>query len=133
MMNINLKNLITQSNFVFDQAEQENFDKFINNFVNECICVMTEKDYHGEWLGEQIKLHFGLDKITLPAKNLEGFLIKIAGTDKMMFRVYNHDHSFQDYDIAHLDLEIKILSDDACIRQSGNSAVIDYSSDVLGT
>jgi len=35
--------------------------KFANLIIEESITVMVEKDYHGEWLGEEIKKHFKLN------------------------------------------------------------------------
>jgi len=36
--------------------------KFAELIVEECIEVMKQNDYHGEWLGEKIKEHFGVEK-----------------------------------------------------------------------
>jgi len=33
---------------------------FAELIVRECIDVMKQNDYHGEWLGERIKEHFGV-------------------------------------------------------------------------
>lgn len=37
----------------------DNLEKFTELFLKESITVMTENDYHGEWLGEKLKEHFG--------------------------------------------------------------------------
>jgi hypothetical protein len=42
-----------------------------------------------------------------PAQNITGFLIKTG--DTFVFRVYNSDHTFCDYDIWHHDLEVTII------------------------
>ena len=34
-------------------------EKFAELIVQECIGVMVKNDYHGAWLGEKIKDHFG--------------------------------------------------------------------------
>lgn len=34
--------------------------KFARLIIQESIKVMMEHDYHGEWLGEKIKEHFGM-------------------------------------------------------------------------
>lgn len=39
-------------------ATQKKFAKLI---IQESIKVMMEHDYHGEWLGEKIKEHFGIN------------------------------------------------------------------------
>jgi hypothetical protein len=46
-----------------------------------------------------------------PAKNTTGYLIRVF--DKHVFRVYNADKTFQDYDILHHDLEVTIVDPDA--------------------
>lgn len=35
-------------------------EKFSELLINESIKVMTENDYHGEWLGEKLKEYFGI-------------------------------------------------------------------------
>jgi hypothetical protein len=37
-------------------------EKFAALVVRKSIEVMMENDYHGEWLGEKIKEHFGIQK-----------------------------------------------------------------------
>jgi len=36
-------------------------ERFAKLIVEECIEVMSRNDYHGEWLGEKIKEHFGIE------------------------------------------------------------------------
>lgn len=40
-------------------SEVETFAKVL---IEESIKVMMENDYHGEWLGEKLKEHFGVTK-----------------------------------------------------------------------
>jgi len=35
--------------------------KFAEMLINESIEVMKTNDYHGEWLGEKLKEHFGIE------------------------------------------------------------------------
>jgi hypothetical protein len=35
--------------------------KFAEMLINESIEVMKANDYHGEWLGEKLKEHFGIE------------------------------------------------------------------------
>jgi hypothetical protein len=37
-------------------------EKFAELIINESIKVMMANDYHGEWLGEKIKEHFGVEE-----------------------------------------------------------------------
>jgi hypothetical protein len=42
-----------------------------------------------------------------------GYLIYCHATDRHMFRVYDAQHNFVDYDIRHNDLRVKIIDPDA--------------------
>ena len=52
----------------FHQPEMERlivehkFEKFAELIIRESIKVMVKNDYHGEWLGEKVKEHFGINK-----------------------------------------------------------------------
>lgn len=37
-------------------------ERFAELIVRECITVITQNDYHGEWLGEKLKEHFSVDQ-----------------------------------------------------------------------
>ena len=39
-----------------------NIEKFAELIVKESIEVMKRHDYHGEWLGEKIREHFGVEE-----------------------------------------------------------------------
>jgi hypothetical protein len=36
-------------------------EKFAEMIIQESIKVMIQNDYHGDWLGEKIKEHFGVE------------------------------------------------------------------------
>lgn len=40
---------------------EHKFERFAELIVQESIEVMKRHDYHGEWLGEKIREHFGLE------------------------------------------------------------------------
>ena len=68
MMNEKFKSLAMKSGLGFylwldgrDEEEDEAFEKYSEMLIQECISVMVENDYHGEWLGEKIKEHFGIE------------------------------------------------------------------------
>lgn len=62
-----------------------------------------------------------------PATGTEGCLIRCL--DGFMFRVYNQDGTFVDYDIAHSNMQIKIIDNDAWFY---NQELIDHSPTTLG-
>ena len=37
-------------------------NKFAELIIQESIEVMMKNDYHGEWLGEKVKEHFGVEE-----------------------------------------------------------------------
>lgn len=43
------------------QTEVNFVNMFVELIVRESIKVMMENDYHGEWLGQKIKEHFGIE------------------------------------------------------------------------
>lgn len=53
-------NLIAEKAFGVGQYHQTFSNKFAELIINESIQVMIENDYHGTWLGEKIKAHFGI-------------------------------------------------------------------------
>lgn len=74
-MNERIRELAKQAGFYFydmhdvdgqdfgETIEADNWsaaDKFVELIVNESIEVMMKHDYHGEWLGEKLKDHFGV-------------------------------------------------------------------------
>jgi len=64
-----------------------------------------------------------------PAKGTRGFLIRTFNGYNV-FRVYEKDGSFKDYNIYHDDLEITIEDDFATLY--GDKETLDYSPEVLG-
>jgi hypothetical protein len=49
-----------------------------------------------------------------------------------VFRVYDENHDFVDYDILHCDMRVKIMDSDAFFYTDGDIAQIDHSPDTLG-
>ena len=67
-----------------------------------------------------------------PAEGVTGFLLTVAG--ETFFRVYE-DGGFRDYQIAHCDLEVRILDGSAHLYPDPGTptdGVLDYSPEVLG-
>ena len=72
--------------------------------------------------------------IEKPAKGIHGFLLYSPFTKNYFFRVYDPENKreFTDYELVIEDLEIEILSNDACLYEGGKENKLDYSSKVLG-
>jgi hypothetical protein len=64
------------------------------------------------------------------ARGATGHLISVMG--KTMFRVYDQDHNFTDYDIHHADLEVTITDPDAFFYRDFWQNRLDHGPDTLG-
>ena len=66
----------------------------------------------------------------MPANGTRGILINVLG--KTMFRVYDEDHNFIDYDLLHTDLAVTIDDEDAYFYQTEARNMLDHSPATLG-
>ena len=65
------------------------------------------------------------------ANGVRGHLLNlIDGT--VVFRVYDAEHNFVDYDLHHSDLTVVIDDDDAFLYQDESGAKLDHSPATLG-
>jgi hypothetical protein len=68
---------------------------------------------------------------TRSANGVRGHLLNlIDGT--VVFRVYDAEHNFVDYDLHHSDLTVVIDDDDAFLYQDESGAKLDHSPATLG-
>lgn len=67
-----------------------------------------------------------------PANGEVGYLIYCHGTNEYMFRVYDAQHNFKDYDIRHCDMRIKIIDADAYFYEGPGVCELDHSPATLG-
>ena len=65
-----------------------------------------------------------------PANGSTGYLIRVG--DTVVFRVYDRNHDFVDYDILHYDMRVQIQEDDATFYSDDTGAWIDHSPETLG-
>jgi len=70
----------------------------------------------------------------IPANGVDGVLIWVHGLDRFMFRVYNPDHTFKEYDINHSDLCVTIKDQDAYFFYEHDTGflTLDHSPETLG-
>ena len=66
----------------------------------------------------------------VPANGVSGHLISVEG--RTMFRVYDQDHNFTDYDLHHADLEVTITDPDAYFYRDEFTDRLDHSPETLG-
>lgn len=68
---------------------------------------------------------------TQSANGVRGHLLNLVdGT--IVFRVYDAEHNFVDYDIHHSDLCVTIDDTDACFYQRDDRAILDHAPMTLG-
>jgi sporulation protein YlmC with PRC-barrel domain len=65
------------------------------------------------------------------ANGISGHLI-YTGEGKYVFRVYNKEFNFVDYDLMHSDLHITIVDEDAFFYRDEYKDVLDHSPETLG-
>ena len=68
---------------------------------------------------------------TQPANGVKGQLIQIF-TGQTVFRVYDVDHNFVDYDLHHTDLCVTITDEDAVFYRDEYKDVLDHAPETLG-
>jgi len=66
------------------------------------------------------------------ANGVVGDLIYCYATKKYMFRVYDANHDFKDYDIVHSDMRVKIIDADAFLYEENGVQHVDHSPATLG-
>lgn len=130
-MNNNIKKILNTTRLHLTEDQEKTFETFIREFIDQSVNVMCENDYHGEWLGEKIREHFGITESAKSADGQKGFLIRTIDGE-LLFRAYNNDGEFLDYEIAHQDLEVIITDKHAYLYRRGDNYTLDYSPEVLG-
>lgn len=65
------------------------------------------------------------------ANGVQGHLLTLTdGT--MVFRVYDADHNFVDYDLKHSDLTVTITDEDAFFYRDEYTDALDHAPETLG-
>ena len=65
------------------------------------------------------------------AQGVRGFLIRSALNDQILFRVYDHEHNFVDYEITNHDCEIVIIDPHAALIRNEAGDFLDYTSESM--
>ena len=72
----------------------------------------------------------GIEKTTEQrAIGVRGMLIRAL--DEVVFRVYDHEHNFVDYDITNHDCEVVIIDPDAALIRNEAGDFLDYTSESM--
>lgn len=65
------------------------------------------------------------------AIGVRGMLIRSSVDDQILFRVYDHEHNFVDYEITNHDCEIVIIDPHAALIRNEAGDFLDYTSESM--
>ena len=71
------------------------------------------------------------DPIAVPANGVSGHLLRVD-YDTIVFRVYDTDHTFVDYDLRHSDLCVTLTDPDAFFYHEAGEHYLDHAPETLG-
>lgn len=66
-----------------------------------------------------------------PAIGVRGVLIRNAFDNQILFRVYDHEHNFVDYDITNYDCEVVIIDPSAALVRNSAGDFLDYTAESM--
>lgn len=66
------------------------------------------------------------------AIGIRGVLIRSMVNDQILFRVYDNEHNFVDYEITNYDCEVLIIDPSAALIRNQAGDFLDYTEEVLG-
>jgi hypothetical protein len=79
----------------------------------------------------RVKLRSGHEAEVEPAKGIHGMLL-VSGADDGYFLRVRHGAEFRDYRLAHSDVEIRIVDNDAFFYRTGDDIWLDHAPETLG-
>lgn len=65
------------------------------------------------------------------AIGVRGVLIRSAVDNQMLFRVYDHEHNFVDYEITNYDCEVVIIDPSAALIRCEAGDFLDYTVEAM--
>lgn len=66
------------------------------------------------------------------AIGIRGVLIRSMVDDQILFRVYDNEHNFVDYEITNYDCEVLIIDPSAALIRNQAGDFLDYTEEALG-
>ena len=66
------------------------------------------------------------------AIGVRGILIRSAVDDQILFRVYDHERNFVDYEITNHDCEVVIIDPSAALIRNQAGDFLDYTAESMG-
>ena len=65
------------------------------------------------------------------AIGVRGMLIRSGFNDQILFRVYDHEHNFVDYEITNHDCEVVIIDPSAALISNSAGDFLDYTAESM--
>lgn len=66
------------------------------------------------------------------AIGVRGMLIRSGFDNQILFRVYDHEHNFVDYEITNHDCEVVIIDPSAALIRNEAGDFLDYTAEAMG-
>lgn len=66
------------------------------------------------------------------AIGIRGVLIRSMVNNQILFRVYDNEHNFVDYEITNYDCEVLIIDPSAALIRNQAGDFLDYTEEALG-
>ena len=66
------------------------------------------------------------------AIGVRGMLIRSGFDNQILFRVYDHEHNFVDYEITNHDCEVVIIDPSAALIRNEAGDFLDYTAESMG-
>ena len=111
-------------------SETDNAE-FSAYFVNGMLNFLTPIGKEPISVKTQVKLRSGREAEVEPAKGIHGMLLVSGASDGYFLRV-RHGTEFLDYRLAHSDVKIRIVDNDAFFYRAGDDLWLDHAPKTLG-
>jgi hypothetical protein len=105
--------------------------EFSAYFVNGMLNFLTPIGKETITVKTRVKLRSGHEAEVEPAKGIHGMLL-VSGADDGYFLRVRHGAEFRDYRLAHSDVEIRIVDNDAFFYRTGDDIWLDHAPETLG-
>ena len=112
-------------------VDENQCTEFSAYFVNGMLNFLTPIGKEPIAVKTQVKLRSGREAEVEPAKGIHGMLL-VSGADDGYFLRVRHGTEFRDYRLAHSDVEIRIVDNDAFFYRAGDDLWLDHAPETLG-
>ncbi len=112
-------------------VDESHCTEFSAYFVNGMLNFLTPIGKDPIPIKTRVKLRSGREAEVEPAKGIHGMLLTSGAGNGYFLRV-RHGAEFRDYRLAHSDVEIRIVDNEAFFYRAGDDLWLDHAPDTLG-